>query len=98
MSADLQLRPCGHCGGYLGFLASGQACPRCGTLPDPDDAALAILHRDLTPGLRDALAHLLNNALTPVAMGMGFPDAEVSLPDLREAVRNLLDVVSRVLA
>lgn len=58
-------------------------------------AALEVLRRELTPGARGALAHLLNNALCPVV-------AEVHLlpeplPHLRNAVHALENVVKAVL-
>jgi len=78
-------------------MAPGQACPRCGTAPDPREAALEVLRRELTPDARSALAHLLNNALCPVTAEVGFSDADVRIEDLRAAVRSLTATVREVL-
>jgi hypothetical protein len=90
---------CGFCGRCLSYMSPVQACPRCGTVPpDPREEALRVLHRELTPVARGALAHLLNNALCPLVTEVAFLDAEVSVSDLRAGVAHLTAVVRDVLS
>lgn len=62
---------------------------------NPNADALAILRRELTLDARDALAHLLNNALCAVAMEASF--ATIDRDCLASAILHLKETVEAIL-
>jgi intracellular sulfur oxidation DsrE/DsrF family protein len=62
---------------------------------DPNAVALAIVRRELTADALAALAHLLNNAVCPVAceaslMGHQYPELQQAVADLRKTIKQIL--------